>query len=156
MEICGDMKIARPADWKREPMPERKTTIPLDRTYTQEEMEKIRRGVIPQQMEDKWFIYWDDGILYLHRSWTGCCLYAVHFSSEGDNWKMVEAEVNRDPDQYKNTDDGKDAGLIPYLVDLLLLHRRSVYPGGDDSPLGALEIWSLVGRAMMGDHPENE
>ena len=33
-------------------------------------------------MEDKWFIFMENGILYFHRSWTGVCIYQVHFDEQ--------------------------------------------------------------------------
>ena len=77
-------------------------------------------------MEDRWFIYWHDEALYFHRSWTGFCNYIVCFTAEGEAWRMVRAEVNRDPAQYQQTDDDQDAELISELIDLLLLERYTV------------------------------
>ena len=37
-------------------------------------MDQIRAGHIPEMMEDKWFIYWQDDRLFFHRSWTGYCI----------------------------------------------------------------------------------
>jgi hypothetical protein len=67
---------------------------------------------------------------------------------------MVKADVNRDPDQYLETDDQRDAALISYLIDVLLLRQRADFPS--DEPSGekrALMNWSEVGRAMF-DPPE--
>ena len=59
-------------------------------------------------MEDKWFIYWNDNTLYFHRSWTGMCLYIVHFEAARDGHKIISADINRDPDQYNETSDVRD------------------------------------------------
>jgi len=32
-------------------------------------------GLVPEEIEDKWFIYWEDDTLFFHRSWTGNCIY---------------------------------------------------------------------------------
>jgi len=50
------MKTAKPTDWKTQVLPSKKTTIRLDRTFSPQEMKRIRRGLVPEQMEDKWFI----------------------------------------------------------------------------------------------------
>jgi hypothetical protein len=44
------MKTAKPADWKTEALPPKKTTIHLARTFSLQEMEHIRRGLVPEQM----------------------------------------------------------------------------------------------------------
>jgi hypothetical protein len=148
------MRIAKQEDWNTEPMPPERTSIYMDRAFTIGETEIIRRGLVPEQMEDKWFIYWNDGKLFFHRSWTGYCIYVVHFRDEDGSCRMVGADVNRDPDQYAGTSDEEDAGMIHYLVDLLLLHRSGAFPGSGGTPEEtALLNWSIVGRAMLGLHP---
>ncbi|MFQ5430684.1 MAG: hypothetical protein ACE5E1_10275, partial [Phycisphaerae bacterium] len=120
-----------------------------------QETKRIRKGLIPKQMEDKWFIYWKDDVLFFHRSWTGFCIYAVRFSVEGDGCRMIEATVNRDPEQYKATSDERDAEMISYLVDVLLLRREAVFPSDEPSAeKQALILWGQVGRAMLGQHPD--
>ena len=76
-------------------------------------------------MEDKWFIYWNDDALFFHRSWTGFCIYVVRFAADGATWRMIQADVNRDRRQYEETDDDRDARLISYLIDVLLLGRHA-------------------------------
>ena len=148
------MKLAEPSDWKTKPLPKKRVTIPLDRLFSQAEMLKIRQGLRPEQMEDKWFIYWKDVALFFHRSWTGICMYVLQFKAEGDSARLIQAEVNRDPEQYLNVDDKYDADLIDYLIDVLLLGKAADFPVNPASPLdGALQNWSLAGRAMLGKRP---
>ena len=150
-------KVARPTDWKTVPLPPKRSTIRLGRTFSLKEMERIGRGLIPEQMEDKWFIYWQDDTLFFHRSWTGFCIYAVRLASEGDDYKIVEANVNRDPEQYQETSDDRDADMISYLVDVLLLHQDAVFPVNEpSSENSALMNWSQVGRAMLGQNPNDD
>ena len=151
------MKTAKPTDWKTEALPSKSVTIRLDRSFSRQEMKRIRRGLVPEQMEDKWFIYWKDDSLFFHRSWTGYCTYVVRFAAEGDGCRMIEAEVNRDPKQYAETSDGSDAEMLSYLVEVLLLHQEAVFPNDDPSTgKQALMNWSQVGRAMLGQHPNDE
>lgn len=138
-------------------MPAQRVTIPLDRTFSAQEMARIRSGLIPQQMEDKWFIYWQEETLFFHRSWTGYCIYVVHFAAAGDEYRMVEAEVNRDPAQYRETNDERDAAMVTYLIDVLLLRHASVFPSDEPSPeKRAIMNWSQVGRAMLDQHPDDD
>ena len=122
------MHTARPTDWRAEALPSSRTTIGLDHTFSPQEMERIRRGVVPEEMEDKWFIYWQDDALFFHRSWTGFCIYVVRFAAEGGSYRMAEAHVNRDPSQYAETSDERDEKMIVYLVESLLLRRAAVFP----------------------------
>ena len=114
-------KPAGPNDWDTEPLPEEWTTIALDRAFSPSEMDRIRAGHIPEMMEDRWFVYWQDDTLDFHRSWTGHCIYVVHFRAEGEGGRMVRADVNRDRRQYQLAEDREDARTISHLIDILLL-----------------------------------
>lgn len=148
------MNMVKREDWQTEPLPRKRTSIALGRTYSPSEFEIIRLGLMPEAMEDKWFIYWDDGALHFHRSWTGFCIYRVHFVQADLDWTLTSADVNGDPEQYRNPNDEEDAALVPFLIDVLLLHKPIEQPDtepGDASAL--LGTWSLLGRAMTGEHP---
>ena len=115
----------------------------------------MRSGLVPGQMEDKWFIYWQDDVLYFHRSWTGFCVYVVRFEFEGKSYRMVEADLNRERSEYGQTNDDHDAAMISYLIDVLLLDREAEFPTDAADPgEAALEEWGEVGRAMLDDGRE--
>ncbi|QKQ76137.1 hypothetical protein [Nostoc sp. TCL240-02] len=111
------MRIARRDDWKTEQMPSASTNITVEKFYSQEEFDRITAGVIPEQMEDKWFIFYEAPWLYLHRSWTGFCIFKVRFQVLGESVKIVEVQVNRDPAEYSNTDNERDASMLKILLD---------------------------------------
>ena len=79
------MRTAVPSAWKTKDLPARRASVTLDRVFSREEMDHIRQGMIPEVMEDKWFIYWKDDALFFPRSWTGFCIYVVRFAADGDN-----------------------------------------------------------------------
>ena len=92
--------------------------------------------------------------MYFHRSWTGYCTYVVRFVNEADSYAMFEADVNRDPEQHPETSDKRDAQMISYLIDMLLLRKAAVFPSDDPSIEKRVIVeWSQVGRAMFGQHP---
>ena len=107
---------ATAADWQNQPLPERRITLALDFTLDATETASLREGLIPHQMEDKWFIYCVENIVYLHRSWTGICIAVVHFTPDGEGLRAVSADVNREPDQYTGIDDHADIKLIENLL----------------------------------------
>lgn len=152
--VNNQMKTAKQTDWKTEPLPSKRTTITLNRRFSSTDMRKIRTGLVPEQMEDKWFIFWAHDTLHFHRSWTGHCIYVARFVKDGDVCVMIEADVNRDPTQWTETSDERDAEMITYLVDLLLLHQHAVMPRDDLSKeKRVIREWSLVGRAMFDQYP---
>ncbi len=104
---------AEKGDWKTLGMPEQFSKFILHREFSPEQMDVLRMGHIPQEMEDKWFWYMEGDTLYAHRSWTGCCIYRVGFRA--DNEHMVT--VNRDPEQYGCTDNAEDLDNLNRLLD---------------------------------------
>lgn len=148
------MRAAKKTDWKTEPLPTKRTTLPLDRSFSLDQMQRIRDGLIPEEMEDKWFIYWNEGYLCFHRSWTGYCIYVVLFTHEREVHRMIAADVNRDLEQYSDTNDENDCKMVSYLIDVLLLKQDAIFPCDEpSSEKQALLNWSQVGQAMFGQHP---
>jgi len=106
------------ADWKTEPFSPNNITITLDRTFSNQEVDLIKLGLIPEEMEDKWFIYWKDNRLYFHRSWTGIGIYIIHFDFRNDIYHMSSVEI--DGEFYSNYN-GAHEKLISSLIDNLML-----------------------------------
>mgnify|MGYP005859101111 CR=1 FL=1 len=137
-------------------MPSSKQQLTLQRAYSPEEYGRIARGLVPKQMEDKWFIFLENDRLHLCRSWTGYCIYEVAFVEQNGQHVIAEAWVNRDPGQYASTDDRHDALLLAYLIDHLMLGRDVEFP--ERSEIGeeqnAVYQWSMSGRGREGVAPE--
>jgi len=152
---CREMghELATRGSWKIQPMPESKTSLHLDRFFSSEEYQRLRLGLIPQQMEDKWFIYLEDDWLCFHRSWTGVCIYQVQLKADAGGYQVAEAWVNRDPQQYKSTDDDYDATLLHYLIDRLLLAQDVPFPSPDHTPpdLKPIHQHHVVGYGRAND-----
>lgn len=147
------MKIAQPSDWATQPMPEKYACIPLNRELSADDRKMMRAGVIPEQMEDKWFVFFKDDVLHFHRSWTGYCIYELQFRRLDTGWLASEFTVNRDPNQYTETNDENDRKMLSFLIDVLLLRRSADFPIDDgDGEFAVLRMWSSVGRAMLDEH----
>lgn len=114
MGATEKLVAAKKSDWKTSDMPAQHTIYTIKRKISESEMEKLMLGNIPQEMEDKWFWYFEDGKLYAHRSWTGFCIYILSFTPGSD---IIEVTANRDPEQYKCTDDAEDAKSLSKLLD---------------------------------------
>ncbi|EGD82750.1 hypothetical protein PTSG_12021 [Salpingoeca rosetta] len=123
--------VSRPVqmgDWRIKPLPMQYTTVQLHRTFTPAQMQVLKKGIMPHEMEDKWFVYMQDNTLNLHRSWTGFCVYRVHFVEEDGQYRMLSADVNRNPDEYLNVDDQHDIEMISFLIDALFHLGHANYP----------------------------
>ena len=106
-------EVAQRGDWKTEPMPAQQEAFVLHRSFSDGEMEALRRGNVPQAMEDKWFWYMEGETLFAHRSWTGCCIYRIDFKKDDDHI----VTVNRDPEQYRCADIKEDLESLNKLLD---------------------------------------
>lgn len=103
-------------------MHERHTVLYPKLQYTREEMEKIQRGFYPTVMEQKWFLYFTGKRLRMHRSWTGILIFDIGFAFDSEGGAHVtEAVVNRNPDEYSNTDDNEDLTLLEDIIRYHLL-----------------------------------
>lgn len=118
-------KKTKKTDWKTEPMPKEHIVLSFQHEFSSEEYENLQIGIIPQQMEDKWFIYFEGNKLYLHRSWTRLCIYIVEFEVNEKSSQIVKVIVNRNKNQYSETDNNWDCQFVIYLINLLLLNKPS-------------------------------
>ena len=113
--------IARRNDWQSKFMPAARVTVPLETRYSLQEMATIIRGSLPNSQDDKWFIFYEDGVLHCHRSWTGICIFRVHFRPCDSGWQAWQVEINRHSGQYTATDEREDLALLDMLIEQLLI-----------------------------------
>lgn len=113
--------MARRSDWQSKFMPAARVTMPLETRYSPQEMATIIRGFVPTAMEEKWFIFYEDGVLHCHRSWTGICIFRVYFKPEDDTWQAWQVEINRHTGQYTATDEREDLALLDTIIEQLLI-----------------------------------
>ena len=114
--------------WKIKPLPDQHAELEVDGTYTAKEFVAIQQGFIPRDMDDKWFLYFADGWLNFHRSWTGTCVYRLNIEPENDTFRATIAQANRDPQQYRTQSDKFDVETMAFLIDRLLLNRFATLP----------------------------
>ena len=115
--------IARKEDWGFLPLPAQRITLPLERVFTPEEMAQVVRGFLAQIMEHRWCAYFEDGILRLHRSWTGFEVFRIHLMPCPDkkgHWQVVKTELNQHPDQCSLNPREALEGVQIWIRDFLL------------------------------------
>lgn len=108
--------MVKKTDWKTEEMPEQVESFVMERSLTDSETEYIKEGHRPQEMEDRWFMYYEDETLFIHRSWTGYCIYKIDLSKPGE----LNVTVNRNPEQYKENSVENDRIMVNILINQLL------------------------------------
>jgi ADP-ribosylglycohydrolase len=142
--------IAQPTDWKTLPMPDEINNLDFNRIFSAEEFEHVKTGLIPRAMEDKWFIYYDNHTLNIHRSWTGFHIYKVTIQPLEDNTHTVtQTIVNRNKAQYNQQNNAYDVAFLNYLIDRLLLGKAVPFPIPEEisKENSAIYKHSMVGYA---------
>jgi hypothetical protein len=165
------MTRASRTSWKTLPPPPQREALGLTATFNDAETEMLVLGLVPKDMEDKWFIYFEgrasrqppsrdpalpQGWLLFHRSWTGACIYGLQLERSPGGARVVDSWVSRDPAQYKGNDVGYDRKLLRFLIDALLLRQPAVFPmppGVEAAPAGVYQH-TVVGRAYPESPPD--
>ncbi|MCE7992939.1 MAG: hypothetical protein HEP71_13200 [Roseivirga sp.] len=125
--------MAKKDDWKTKEMPDEVDFFDLNKVLSIKEYEQLCYGLIPSQMEDKWFIYVENETIYFHRSWVGSCIYQVTIEKQSDRIILTRTVVNRNRDQYKFKDNAEDQRVLGYLIDRLLVGKNVPFPTNDPS-----------------------
>lgn len=133
------------------PIPAQYSLFNFGETYCPFDSWMIARGFVPTVMEEKWFIYTENGRLLFRRSWTGILIYDVEATWRDDRLYLGQVRVNRDPEQYGETDDEYDRQLLAYLIVVVLLGEHAPFPTKDEpsSEQATLQAWSLAGKASL-------
>ena len=109
-------------DWDHTPLPSTAIQRPFDYTVSFEELEWLRFGWTPASMEEKWFIFWETDVLYLHRSWTGDAVFALPFTVYPDQGAQAEV-VHLAPTQ----DAESLLDLLPEVLSALLVRNQGIF-----------------------------
>lgn len=138
-------KIVVKNDWKSLDMPESHETFIFQRPFTVQQMETLRQGHIPQEMEDKWFWFMEGDTLFAHRSWTGFCIYRIDFKP---NHHHV-VTVNRDPKQYSCTSIDEDAKQLNNLLNWWSQDTYDAYHAWIDETVNMLKKSGRIPDKLM-------
>ncbi len=113
---------AQTEPWDRgsKPMSLSRVELPFKRSFTEAEVELLRRGLIPQSMEDKWFGILRSHSLDFYRSWTGYHIYRLSIRENGGGIDAGPLIVNDDPEQHCRLGDDFDTEMIDRLIDRML------------------------------------
>jgi ADP-ribosylglycohydrolase len=141
----------------------RQKAVPIDNpkrieialTFTDKQFSKLSKGLIPREMEDKWFIFYENGALYFHRSWTGYGIYQAPLTKEHGSYSIKEFWAERNQEKYKNEDDNTDIETISFLIasgllgiDVCEIYANQHIPSRTDSMTG-LKGWSNFGSLLF-------
>ncbi|KAL1604749.1 hypothetical protein SLS60_004289 [Paraconiothyrium brasiliense] len=116
-------KRATAESWKHTPF-QKPVTKPWNQVIPRDDLPKLLNGSIPEQMEDKWFVYAEgpDGqgnaTLHFHRSWTGSKMVEAKLVIElNENGEVLEkdarfTEVTWETDKERYNGDMDAPGMV--------------------------------------------
>jgi hypothetical protein len=117
------------------------------RIWSDEDWGRIQLGHLSRDMDEKWDVFAEDTVVFLHRSWTGSGIFEATFApADGGGWQIAEAVVERDPEHYRNQDDEYDCLMLELVLSAIVL--------GEPSPELRSKFVDLAGkRSGHGDVP---
>jgi hypothetical protein len=124
------LSIATSSSWKRTLFTEG-VPLPLRAHFGSAQRLKIQAGLIPEVMEDKWFVYFEAPYLFFHRSWTGQPVYRVELATDADGATVIEALWSADLAGVERADPIYQAQLLNFLICNLLLGQSKPFPRPD-------------------------
>lgn len=102
------MKKATKDSWKTLPMTEKVKELEVNIELSSEDIELIKLGHVPFEMEDHWFMYFDndDNTINYYRSWTGLPVFKGYLNIEKKKiYKLVISLEKEVYSQNENADD---------------------------------------------------
>ena len=111
------MSPATKDSWKRLPLPERREPLSFPGFYTDARADLMCLGHVPRDMDDKWFVYAEEGWVYFHRNWTGACIFALKLDGSPVGVRVLDSWVSRDEKQYTSKDAEQDRKLLAGVIE---------------------------------------
>ncbi|MFE2889344.1 hypothetical protein [Streptomyces sp. NPDC059272] len=73
-------------------------------------------------MDEKWDVFTEGEVVFLHRSWTGNGVFAATFAPvDGGGWRIASAVVKRDAERYGNADDVYGCLMLELVISAIVL-----------------------------------
>jgi hypothetical protein len=94
--------------------PEGAKTITVNLEYPHNGSKMEGAGYKATSMEDKWDIYFWNGIMYLTRSWTGEVIYKAHVTVSAANFTITKIEYAED--EYAHADPSLVIDNVHFIV----------------------------------------
>lgn len=126
------------------------------RIWSDEDWRQIQLGYASRDIDEKWDVFMEGEVAFLHRSWTGNGVFAATFApADGGGWRIASAVVERDAERYRGTDDAYDCVMLELVISAIVLgepapglrsklveltHRES---GSADAPAGLIQHSAL-------------
>ncbi|MFD8007815.1 hypothetical protein [Streptomyces mirabilis] len=93
-----------------------------DRVWTDEDWDRIRRGYRARDMDEKWNVFVEADVVFMHRSWTGHGVYEASFAPVADGeWRINSAVVEADGERYRSMGAEYDRLMMELVISAIVL-----------------------------------
>ncbi|MEU3187898.1 hypothetical protein ABZ707_27400 [Streptomyces sp. NPDC006923] len=159
--MTAEVPLTRESFRRLQPMnvPSRVSQLP-DRVWTDEDWDRIRHGYRARDMDEKWNVFAEGAVLFMHRSWTGHGVYQATFAPlAGGGRRIVSAVVEADGERYRGMGDEYDCLMMELIISAIVLGEPAAElraglveltarsAGRSDLPSGAVEHSVLGARS---------
>jgi hypothetical protein len=105
------------------PFSRRRVLIPFERSFTAEEFERVKLGVVPE-WDEHWFIFLEGRrhqYIYFVRSWTGFCAYKACVEEKNNIARITRAWASC---QYGKPDTKVVVEILGMVIENVLLNSE--------------------------------
>jgi hypothetical protein len=97
------------------------SALPLH-IWADEEWQSIQLGYRSRDMDEKWNVFVEGDVAFVHRSWTGHGVFEASFvPANGGGWRVAAAVVESDPARYRRNSDEYDRVMLELLISSIVL-----------------------------------
>lgn len=96
-------------------------TDPPSRVWTDEQWERIQLGYRARDMDEKWNVFTEGHVVYIHRSWTGRGIYEAAFAQVEGGRRIASAIVEGDEKRYRRRSEEDDRVMLELVLSSVVL-----------------------------------
>jgi hypothetical protein len=113
-----------------------------DRVWTDEDWDRIRYGYAARDMDEKWNVFAEGDVVFMHRSWTGLGVYEVSFAPAADGGRRIaSAVVEAGGERRRSTGDEYDCLMMELIISAIVLGEPAA-----ELRAGLVELTSRASR----------
>lgn len=102
-------------DWKCERAPQNGQVSSFECEYKPSELERLKLGFVPRNMEQKWFCYYENKTVHFYRSWTGTLVCLVILNEQTN--KHIVMKYYSDEEEKETLEHIDAQKLIRCVID---------------------------------------
>jgi hypothetical protein len=107
------------ADWKTVISHNDFKVLPIVKILNDADAENLLKGFKPRDIEDRWFVYFEAGWGFIHRSLTGYLIYKIKLDGCPMGARISEAYVSNSKGEYKSNSESEDIKTLNSIINFV-------------------------------------